>query len=85
MLCLDFVDTMQLGQSMDVELDDLIFRLFALLTAKFEDGASLAANGQGRDHDSQAAKLLADGIQGIAEEIAIVADAIGALIECRSR
>ena len=71
---MDFEDRWPLRGAMDNERD-LIARLFAMLTARFEDGAEIAAGGQnGRD-----AQQLAQSLRGDADEIATIADCIIAL------
>ena len=63
----------------DKDHQQLISRLFALLTMKFEDGAADAVNGQGHCKDPQAIQKLADSLQALAEEITIITEAITAL------
>jgi hypothetical protein len=59
----------------DDEREDLIRRLFALITSKFEDGAAIAADGQ--------MKAASDSYRtGIAERTRIVADELSIL--CRT-
>lgn len=58
---------------------DLVSRLFALLTSKFEDGAALAAQCQG----ARPAEELASGaerLRDIAQEGSMVAEAIVELV-----
>jgi hypothetical protein len=59
---------------------ELVRRLFALITARLEDGAALAADGQGRDVPSDAQADLANQLHGLGEEIATLADAIVAVV-----
>ena len=54
---------------------DLVARMFALLTGKFEDGAATAADGQGRDISDAIRSGLAERLHAIGDEIAIVAEA----------
>lgn len=84
MLVIDFRAKMRLGAVMDDNHSQLISKLFALLTAKFEDGASRAFSGQGKEHDSLTISRLANHIQSAGEEIAIIAEAACALIDCRN-
>lgn len=63
------------------ERAELVSRMFALLTMKFENGAAEAVKGQGRGKDAQTIEQLANQLQAIGEEIAIVAGAAGALME----
>lgn len=63
------------------ERAELISRMFALLTMKFENGAAEAVKGQGRGKDAQTIEQLANQLQAIGEEIAIVAGAARALME----
>lgn len=69
---------------MDEEADrehrsDRIARTFAVLTAKLEDAAALAVEGQGR-HSEEELKKLAEQIAELAGEVATVAEALGALL-----
>ena len=59
----------------------LISKLFALITMKCEDGAAQAILGQGRETDSLRLEDLANHLQSIGEEIALVAEAAGALVQ----
>jgi hypothetical protein len=54
---------------------DLVARMFALLTGKFEDGAAIAADGQGRDIANAIRSGLAERLRAIGGEIAILAEA----------
>ncbi len=55
--------------------DDLIRRLFYLLTAGFEDGATAAVDGQA-GMDAVARIELANRLRSLAEEIRILADVV---------
>lgn len=78
---MDFSAHLRLGEGMDdTGHAELTSRLFALLTMKFEDGAAEAIKGQGRGKDSQATDCLANRLQSLGEEIALVAEAAGALV-----
>jgi hypothetical protein len=59
---------------------ELVRRLFALLTAKFEDGAGLAANGQRPDAAPEAQTALANRLHALGEEIATLSDAVLAIL-----
>lgn len=75
----------RLGADMDDAAHaELISRLFALLTMKFEDGAAEAVKGQGRGKDRQTIEQLANHAQSIGEEIALIAEAARALAEVHS-
>lgn len=58
---------------------DQIARTFALLTAKLEDAAALAVEGQGR-HSEEEIEKLAQQLAELAGEVATVAGALGALL-----
>lgn len=58
---------------------DLVGKLFALLTAKLEDGAAAAAEGQRRSIDKDALCKLGEGIRTDAEEVAVIAAAAVAI------
>jgi hypothetical protein len=60
----------------DEESREVVRRLFALLTAKMEDGGAIAAEGQASDIDSARAQDLANRIHSIGQECMILADAI---------
>lgn len=57
-----------------------ISRTFALLTAKLEDAATLAVDGQGA-HTDEALQSLAEGIADLASEAATIAGALAALLK----
>ena len=66
----------------DNERINLIRRLFALATAKAEDAAELAAQGQRQDEGSNLRyNDLALRLQSLTAEILLVAEAIGALFQ----
>lgn len=60
---------------------DLVARIFALLTGKFEDGAAIAADGQGRDIADAIRGGLAERLHSMGDEIAIVAEAVAFLCD----
>ena len=84
MLVIDFRAKMRLGAPMDDDHSQLISKLFALLTSKFEDGASRAFSGQGQGHDPLTISRLANHIHSAGEEIAIIAEAVSALTDRRN-
>ncbi len=59
--------------------DELLRQLFYLLTARFEDGATLAADGQAGSIAPDARIALADKLHTLAQEAMILADAVVAL------
>lgn len=61
------------------ERRDLISRLFALLTAKLEDAAALAAEGQGTSASAERLISLANQVRAGAEEAALLAEVSGML------
>lgn len=76
MMDMDLGAHLRLGADMDeTNYAELISRLFALLTMKFEDGAAEAVKGQGRGKDPQTIEQLASHIQSIGEEVALIAEA----------
>lgn len=82
---MDFGAHPRLGEVMDdAPHAELISRLFALLTMKLEDGAAEAIKGQGLDKDPQVIEQLANHIQSIGEEIALIAEAARVLAEAYS-
>jgi len=85
MLIIDFSASLRLGGLMCEDRDDLISRLFAMLTAKLENCAADAASGQGRGHDQRLLTELADRVQNVCEEIGLVAEATKALTAHRGR
>lgn len=68
-------------EAAEPERDDLIPRLFALLTAQCEDGAAIAAQGQGRGLCATRHRELAHRLEDIGEGIATIAQAASALSE----
>ena len=64
----------------DDEKAELISRLFALLTSRFEDGAQIALERQGTGHDTDDLRSSANRIWGISEEILTIAMATSALL-----
>ena len=62
------------------ERRDLVSRLFSLMTAKLEDAAALAAEGQGTSGSSERLVALADQIRAGAEEAALLAEASKILV-----
>ena len=58
------------------ERQELISRLFALLTAKLEDAAALAAEGQGRSVNLAAATGVATRLTEAAQEVQTIAEAV---------
>lgn len=81
MLCMDFVRLARLRASMeDDDRENLASRVFAVLTAKLEDGAAEAATGQGQGKDSRSMKQLANRLQCVGEEIALMAEALRYLV-----
>jgi hypothetical protein len=63
----------------ETERQELISRLFALLTAKLEDAAGVAAEGQGRGIDSPALMALATSVREAAQEVHTLADALAVI------
>ena len=61
------------------ERTDLVGRLFALITAKLEDGAGRAIDGQSAQTGFPAKSELASNLRSLAEELLILAEAAGAL------
>ena len=76
---MDLCRHLQLGVAMDEERANLISRLFALLTGKFEDGAIEASKGQGGGKETDTIAQIGNRVQSIGEEIAIIAEAATAL------
>ncbi|WP_339706479.1 hypothetical protein [uncultured Sphingosinicella sp.] len=80
MLRMDFPRSLQLRVLMqdghDIERRDCIRRLFAVLTARLEDAAMLAAEGQGRDVSVEASVELAAQIQEVTVQSMTIAEAI---------
>jgi hypothetical protein len=66
---------------MDEEaIQELIRRLFVLVTTKLEDGAGLAAEGQGRSVATETRIVLANRLHALGEEISTLADAVLAVV-----
>ncbi len=61
------------------ETADLVVQMFALLTAKFEDGAVIAANGQASGEPPADQRGRAARLHELGRECMLVADAIQAL------
>lgn len=81
---MDFGARLRLGEAMDdAPQAELVSNLFALLTMKCEDGASHAVQGQGQGKGPQALDRLANQLQSLGEEIALVAEAARALVRTR--
>lgn len=59
----------------------LISKLFALITMKCEDGAAQAILGQGREKGPQILEDLANQLQQMGEEIAVIAEAAKVLVQ----
>jgi hypothetical protein len=80
MLRMDFQRSVQLRVLMDERRDterrNCIRRLFAVLTARLEDAAALAADGQGRDVSAETSMQLAAQIQEIAGQCMAITEAI---------
>lgn len=80
MLRMDFPRSVQLRVIMqdehDIERRDCIRRLFAVLTARLEDAATLAAEGQGREVSAEASVELSAQIQEIAGHCVAITEAI---------
>lgn len=57
------------------ERQELIGRLFALITSKFEDGAGLAANGQSRERSIATKAELARDLRALVTELTVLCDA----------
>ena len=66
----------------DEERADRIAAAFALLTAKLEDAATLAANGQGPRSDPELAAIFTQ-IETIAAEVQTISGALAALLADR--
>ena len=64
----------------DDDRQELVRRLFALLTMKFEDAAATAADGQGPRQDQSVQRDLASRLIGIGSEVAVLAEAIIAIL-----
>lgn len=80
MLHMDFMHGITLAEDMDNprhdERHDCIRRLFAVLTARLEDAATLATKGQARIVTREAAAELAAKVQEISTEVTAIAEAV---------
>lgn len=80
MLRMDFQRSVQLRMPMDEEHDierqDCIRRLFAVLTARLEDAATLGVEGQGRGVSAETSTQLAAEIHEIASHCVAITEAI---------
>jgi len=80
MLHMDFMRGLPLRHDMDAarhnERRDCIRRLFAVLTARLEDAATLAAEGQARTVTREAAAELAAKVQEISTETTAITEAL---------
>ncbi len=65
---------------MDDDRQDLVRKLFALLTMKSEDAAAMAADGQEPRNDQSVQRDLAGRLIGIGCEVAVLAEAIVAIL-----
>ncbi len=63
------------------DVENIIPKLFAILTARFEDGASAALDGQSSEASLVDQKLYANRARSIIEELAIIADVIAILVD----
>lgn len=80
MLRMDFRRSVQLRVPMDdghdMERRNCVRRLFAVLTARLEDAATLSVEGQGRDVPAEASTQLAAEIREIAGQCMAITEAI---------
>lgn len=66
----------------DEERSELLGKLFSLMTAKLEDAAALAADGQGLARSSVAAAAeKSQEIRSLAEEVGVLAEAASAVAQ----
>ena len=65
------------------EQAELIARMFALLTAKLEDGAGTASDAQARDLAPEQVRDAANRLIELGQEIATIAEAIAGLNSAR--
>ncbi|MBB5730929.1 hypothetical protein FHS99_003437 [Sphingomonas prati] len=63
------------------ETNELIPKLFYLMTVRLEDAAGAAAEGQGAHLDNSTRSALADRLRQTGHEVAIVAEAVSRLLE----
>lgn len=68
-----------MDQEEAAERAELISRMFALVTAKLEDGATIAAESQ-RRLPTEELRASAAKLRGLAHEIMTIADGIGSLV-----
>jgi hypothetical protein len=61
------------------ERAELVSRLFALITAKLEDAAGRAVEGQSAQTDLAAKSELAGDMRSVAEELLVLAEAVAAI------
>jgi len=82
MMVMDLCAHSRLGVAMDDTAHaQLISKLFALITMRCEDGAAQAISGQGRETDPAELEGLANQLQSVGEEIAVIAEAASALLQ----
>ncbi|WP_076068152.1 hypothetical protein [Sphingomonas montana] len=62
------------------ETNELIAKLFYLMTARLEDAAGAAAEGQGARLDISARAAMAERLRETGQEVAIVAEAVSQLL-----
>ncbi len=62
------------------ECTELVSRLFALMTSKFEDAAGEAADGQGKGRDDSEQIARAERIELVARDISLMAEATAAVL-----
>jgi hypothetical protein len=55
--------------------DELVRRLFVLMTAKLEDGATMAVDGQGAERVKSAHLQIAQQLRSVGDEVSILAEA----------
>jgi hypothetical protein len=65
------------------EQRELISRLFYVLTARLEDAAALAAEGQGKEVATTRLTELTSRLTSASEEFAILAEATAAIVQLR--
>ena len=61
---------------------DLVSRLFAMLTARFEDAAALAAEGQGKRSDDRLGEIARELVE-VSDDVMTLARAVGVVLEGR--
>ncbi len=62
------------------ERDELVRRLFSLMTAKLEDAAGEAAEGQGPEQDDMLQVARADRIEILARDVGVLAESVAAIV-----